>query len=99
MIQRETGGNLTELLGVIATMIRDRFKLRNQIKGLTAEGRMSGIFLTALPLLTCGVLYIMSPDHIMLLYTTELGKTLTTAALIMLLLGILIIRKIVNIKM
>jgi len=98
MIQRETGGNLTELLGVIATMIRDRFKLRNQIKGLTAEGRFSGIILAALPPLACVVLYLQSPDHIMLLVTTELGKTMTTAALIMLLLGILIIRKIVNIK-
>ncbi len=99
MIQRETGGNLAEVLEKIATLIRDRFKLRNQIKGMTAEGRLSGMILIALPPLTCLVLFSRAPEHIMLLVTTDLGKTLTTVAVIMQLLGILIIRKIVNVRM
>jgi tight adherence protein B len=98
MIQRETGGNLAEVLEKISTLIRERFKLVNQIKALTAEGRLSGIILVGLPPATGLGLYLMNPDYIMLLFNRSLGHIMTIGALFFQTLGMLTIRKIVNIK-
>ena len=63
LIQRETGGNLTEILEKISILIRERFKLRNQIKALTAEGRLSGLILLLLPPLLAGILMVINPEY------------------------------------
>ena len=98
MIQRETGGNLAEILEKIAALIRERFKLHNQVKALTAEGRLSGLVLTLLPPATALALFIMNPSYIMLLWQTPKGRTMAMIALAFQALGIFSIRRIVKIK-
>ncbi len=98
LIQRETGGNLVEILEKIAHLIRERFKLVNQIKALTAEGRLSGLILTLLPIVMGFVLWQMNPKYIALLWTHPTGRMMTGIAIFLQFLGIIFIRKIVNIK-
>jgi len=62
LIQRETGGNLTEILEKISILIRERFKLRNQVKALTAEGRLSGLILLLLPPVLATILMTINPE-------------------------------------
>ena len=83
----------------IAFLIRERLKLRSQVKAITAEGRLSGLVLIFLPPLTGLALFFRAPEHIFLLFQTPLGRTMAMAALILQLIGILVIRKIVHIKM
>jgi tight adherence protein B len=98
MIQRETGGNLTEILEKIAFLIRERFKLRNQIKALTAEGRLSGWILMLMPPGVALILFRLNPDYIMVLVNHPLGRMMAMTALLFQTIGMLCIRKIVNIK-
>lgn len=98
MIQRETGGNLTEILEKIAQLIRERFKLRNQIMALTAEGRLSGWVLILMPPGITLALFRLNPDYIMMLYNHPLGRMMAGAALFFQVMGMLFIRNIVNIK-
>jgi tight adherence protein B len=98
MIQRETGGNLAEILDKIAHLIRERFKLRNQIQALTAEGRLSGLVLVLLPPVTALALFYLNPDYIMLLLNRPLGRIMSGTALAFQILGIITIRKIVTVK-
>ncbi len=98
MIQRETGGNLVEILEKISGLIRERFKLRNQIKALTAEGRLSGVILVLMPPVLFLVMMRINPEYTMLLVNHPLGRMMAMTALILQGLGMLAIRKIVNIK-
>jgi tight adherence protein B len=98
LIQRETGGNLVEILDKIAHLIRERFKLLNQIKTLSAEGRLSGIILTALPIVITLLLFKVNPKYISLLWTHPTGKLMAGIAIFFLILGMIVIKKIVNIK-
>ena len=98
MIQRETGGNLAEILDKIAALVRERFKLCNQVRALTAEGRLSGIILSMLPPVTALALYFMNQNYIMLLWRSPKGRMMALFALAFQALGILTIRKIVKIK-
>jgi len=98
VIQRETGGNLVEILDKIASLIRERFKLVNQIKALTAEGRFSGLILFLLPPAVALVLYFINKDYIMLLINHPTGNKICYVALFMQTLGMIAIHKIVDIK-
>jgi len=98
MIQRETGGNLAEILDKIAHLIRERFKLRNQIQALTAEGRLSGLILVLLPPVTALALFYLNPDYVLLLLNRPLGRIMSVTALAFQILGIVTIRKIVTVK-
>jgi tight adherence protein B len=98
LIQRETGGNLTEILEKISILIRERFKLRDQIKALTAEGRLSGVILLILPPLLAGILMLINPKYMSQLFTHPTGLKLCGVALGFQLLGMWCIHKIVNIK-
>ncbi len=98
MIQRETGGNLAEILDKIAHLIRERFKLHNQVTALTAEGRLSGLVLILLPPATALALFFINPDYISQLWRTPKGRMMSMIALAFQVLGILTIRKIVRIK-
>lgn len=98
MIQRETGGNLAEILDKIASLIRERFKLGNQVKALTAEGRLSGVVLTMLPPATALGLFFMNPSYIMLLWQTPKGRLMAMIAIFFQALGIFSISRIVKIK-
>ncbi len=98
LIQRETGGNLTEILEKISVLIRERFKLRNQVRALTAEGRLSGLILVLMPPLLAAILMVVNPDYESQLFRHPLGRMMCGAGLGFQLLGMLVIRKIVNIK-
>jgi tight adherence protein B len=98
VIQRETGGNLVEILEKIAHLIRERFKLINQIKALTAEGRLSGLILTLLPVGVTLLMWRSNAKYISLLWTHPTGWMMAVVALLFQFLGIISIIKIVNIK-
>lgn len=98
ILQRQTGGDLAEILDKIGTLIRERFKIWGQVQALTGEGRLSGIVLLALPPALFVTVYRMNPDYLMLLFTDELGKKMLVGGLVMQLLGAIVIRKIVNIR-
>lgn len=98
LIQRETGGNLTEILEKIAILIRERFKLRNQVKALTAEGRLSGLILLLLPPVLVVILMGINPEYELQLFRHPTGRVMCGVALGFQLLGMWCIHKIVNIK-
>lgn len=98
ILQRQTGGDLAEILDKIGHLIRERFQIWGQIQALTGEGRLSGIILMALPFLLFFVVYYLNPTYVMLLFDDELGRKMLAVALFMQVLGALSIRKIINIK-
>jgi tight adherence protein B len=98
ILQRQTGGDLAEILDKIGSLIRDRFRIWGQVQALTGEGRLSGTVLLALPVVLFLAVYQLNPAYVMILFTDPLGKKMLVAAIIMQLLGALVIRKIVNIK-
>jgi tight adherence protein B len=97
-IQRMTGGDLAEILDKIGYVIRERFRILGQVQALTAEGRLSGVILMALPFLLFLVMMHIKYDYVEKLWTHPLGVKMSIGALVMQLFGALIIRKIVNIK-
>jgi tight adherence protein B len=98
LIQRQTGGDLAEILDKIGYVIRERFRILGQVKALTAEGRLSGIILIALPFGLFLMMLHIKPDYIEKLWTHELGIKMSVFALIAQVVGALVIKKIVNIK-
>lgn len=96
MIQKESGGNLAEVLDKTSHVIRERFRLKRQIRTHTAQGRLTGIVLTLLPVGLGVVLYFLNPGLMSLLWTTEIGRKLMWAAFGGILLGGFIINRIVN---
>jgi len=97
-IQRQTGGDLAEILDRIGHVIRERFKILGQVKALTAEGRLSGIVLIAMPIGLFLLMLWMKPDYIRLLWTDPMGVKMSIAAIILVLIGSYAIKKIVDIK-
>lgn len=98
VLQRQTGGDLAEILDKIGRLIRERFQIWGQIQALTGEGRLSGAVLLALPVLLFFGVYYLNPDYVMLLFEDPLGKKMLAGAIVMQVLGALVIRKIVNIQ-
>lgn len=96
LIQKESGGNLAEVLDKTAHVIRERFRLRREVATRTAQGRMTGWVLTLLPIVLGMALYTVNPDMMSLLWKREIGIKLLYAASAMIVVGGLIIRKIVN---
>jgi tight adherence protein B len=97
-IQRETGGNLAEILDQLSRVIRERFKLHRQIRVFTAEGRMSLIVLTAVPFVTGVGMYVADRDYLMPLLVEPAGRRMLTAAVLMLVTGFIVIRRMTNMK-
>jgi tight adherence protein B len=98
LIQRQTGGDLAEVLDTIGSVIRERITLFGMVRALTAEGRLSGYVLLALPPLVFFVMLFVNRDYAYMLITTPAGKMMTTVAVVMQLMGWAMIKKIVNIK-
>lgn len=97
-IQRESGGNLAEILDNLSYVIRERFKILRQVRVFTAQGRMTLYLLTALPPAAALLMYIVNPDYISRLYTDPLGHKAIAVAIVLQIIGYLIIRKIIRIK-
>ena len=97
LVQREVGGNLAEILDNLAHTIRQRFYIRRQLRVYTAQGRMSGYALVALPLMVGSFVGITQPDYIGLLFSTTVGWFLVISAMVLQVIGGLWIRSIINI--
>ena len=98
MIQRESGGNLSEILDNIATVIRDRFRVKRQIRVISAHARMTGFVLCAVPPVLAFMLFMINPEHMKVLTGTPLGMRFIYAAIIMQVSGVLIIRHMVKLE-
>jgi tight adherence protein B len=96
--QREMGGNLSEVLDKLAAVIRERFKVKRQIRAVSAHGRITGVVLGVLPLAVAGILFVISPDHIRLLIDDPLGLYMVVTAVILQAIGVVIIRRIVDVE-
>jgi tight adherence protein B len=98
LIQRETGGNLSEILDNLAYVVRERFKILRQVRVYTAHGRMTGYVLLALPAFLSIALMFINPEHMNTLFTDHSGKLMIAATVILQTVGYLWIRKIVTIE-
>ena len=98
LIQRETGGNLAEILEKVAYTIRERFRILGDLKTLTTSSRLSAWLLCGLPIFVALAVTVMNPEYMSVLWTDPRGHYLIAAALFLQVTGMLIIRKILNIK-
>lgn len=98
MVQRETGGNLAEIIDSLAGLIRQRFELQLKVSALSAEGRFSAIILLGLPVVVGLLLYSMNPDYMGLLFSDPIGHSITTAGSILMVLGAIVMKRMVAIK-
>src|SRR6516162_8088416 len=97
-IQRQTDGDMAEILDKIGYVIRERYRILGQVKALTGEGRLSGVVLIALPFVLFLVMLHLKPDYVAVLWTDKQGIKMSVFALFMQVLGAAVIKKIVDIK-
>lgn len=97
-IQRESGGNLSEILENLAHVVRERFKIRRQVRVHTAHGRFTGYVLLGLPAALAVALSFISPEHMKTLFTEHLGQMMVIGAIVMQTIGFVWIRKIIKIE-
>jgi tight adherence protein B len=98
MIQKESGGNLAEVLEKVVEVIRERFRLKREVRTRTAQGRLTGLVLSLLPIVLGASLYVVNPDMMRVLWTRDIGIKLLYAGGVMLALGAFFINKIVNME-
>jgi tight adherence protein B len=98
LIQRDTGGNLSEILDNLAHVVRERFKIRRQVRVHTAHGRFTGYVLLALPASLAVALSYISPEHMETLFTEHMGQMMIMGAIIMQTVGFIWIRQIIKIE-
>lgn len=98
LLQRQTGGNLSEILNRLSHIIRERFRLKGQIKAVSAHGKLTATILTLLPIATLGGLLIMSPGYLDPMVKDALGRKIVIAGVVAQFLGNFFIRKIIKIK-
>jgi len=98
LIQRETGGNLAEIIDKIGYVIRERFRIQGQLKIHTAQARLTGIVLAFLPVGMAFMLFLLSPEYLKPLWEEPTGRSMIVAAVVLQIVGMLVIRKIIRIK-
>lgn len=98
LIQRQVGGNLSEVLDNIARTIRERVRIRGEIRTMTAQGRISGIIISLLPIALGLVIYTMNPGYVRVLFVHPIGQLMLGVAAAGQIIGILVIRRIVDIE-
>ncbi|TXL66057.1 type II secretion system F family protein [Zeimonas arvi] len=98
LLQRETGGNLSELLDNLSNLIRERFKLLGKIRVLSAEGKLSAYILIGLPFVTAGMIFLVNPQFMSVLWTDPAGLSMVFAAVVMMILGAFWMWRIVKIR-
>lgn len=98
LIQRETGGNLSEILENLAHVVRERFKILRQVRVYTAHGRMTAYVLLALPAVLCVALSFINPDHMNLLFRERMGQMLLMVAIVMQAIGYFWIQQVIKIE-
>ena len=98
LIQRDTGGNLSEILENLAHVVRERFKIRRQVRVHTAHGRFTGYVLLALPAALAVALSVINPEHMQLLFRERMGQMMLMGAVVMQTVGFLWIRQVIKIE-
>ncbi len=98
LLQKESGGNLAQILDKTSAVIRERARLRGQLRIYTAQGRITGWILCAAPFLMFGLISVVNHDYEKTLFTTPLGLKMVYSGLVMMILGVLVIRKIIDVK-
>ena len=98
ILQRETGGNLSELMDTLATLIRERFIFQGKVRTLSAEGKLSAVVLVCIPFFIIGYLKLSQPDYMNLLFTDPVGIYMAVVAGIMMIIGIIVMKKMVKIE-
>ena len=98
LTQREAGGNLSEVLDSLAALIRERFRLKRQVRVLSAHGRITAWVLCGLPVALTGIMFVIAPTHIGKLFTDPLGIRMVAVAVALQVVGVLVMRRIVNIE-
>jgi tight adherence protein B len=98
LIQRETGGNLTELLDSLAKTVRERIKLKGKVRTLSSEGRFSAILLGSLPFVLGAVLSLLNPGYMSALWETPQGHNLMQIGAVLLVVGFIVLQRIIRIK-
>jgi len=98
LIQRETGGNLSEILENLAHVVRERFKILRQVRVYTAHGRLTGYVLLALPAVLSIALMFINPDHMNMLFRERMGQILLMVAIGMQITGYIWIQQVVKIE-
>lgn len=98
VIQRQVGGNLAQILDTISDTINNRVRMRREIMTLTAQGRASGVVLALMPIAVGGILSVVNPNYLTPLFTEPLGRMAIVVGIIMEIIGYLVIRRIVDIK-
>jgi tight adherence protein B len=95
-IQQKAGGNLSEALGNLSKVLRDRKKLKAKVKALSMEAKVSAGIIGAMPPIVVSLVYIMNPGYISMLWTTDLGQIMLGCSLVWMTLGIIVMRKMIN---
>jgi tight adherence protein B len=95
-VQQRSGGNLSEILGNLAKVLRDRKKMKAKVTAVSQEAKSSAAIIGALPILVMTIVYITTPDYIALLWTTETGKIMMLASGVWMSIGVLVMRKMIN---
>lgn len=99
LIQKDIGGNLSEILDNIGDTIRERQKIQSELKTLTAQGRLSGMIVMMIPIFLGIIIYMFNKEYMILLFTNPMGIAMVAAAVFNQILGFFMIRKIINIDM
>jgi tight adherence protein B len=95
-IQAKTGGNLSEALSNLSRVLRDRKKMKAKIKAVSQEAKSSAFIIGALPFFMIGAIYLLSPDYIMLMFTTKIGNIMLVLSGIWMTIGMLVMKKMIN---
>jgi tight adherence protein B len=98
ILQRETGGNLAELIETLANLIREKFKLLGKIRTLSAEGKLSAVILCALPFFITAWIRFTNPEYMNLLFTEPMGQVMVAIAVVLMILGVIVMKKMIDIK-
>ena len=98
ILQRETGGNLAELMETLATLIRERFKFQGKVKTLAAEGKISAIILIALPFCVAGFILLTNPNYLTPLTGEPMGRVIILMAMVFMVIAVMVMRKMINIE-
>jgi len=98
-IQGKSGGNLSEALGNLAAVLRDRKRLRGKIKAMSSEAKASAMIIGSLPVAVMGLVYLTTPNYIMKLFTEKAGNLMLAVCVIWMSVGITVMRKMINFKL
>lgn len=98
ILQRKTGGNLTEILDTLAEVIRERYKLKGKVKAISAHGRMTAQALSAIPVIVGAMMFVVNKEYSIFFFHTQTGAEMLVGSAVLQIVAYLVIRKIVNIE-